>query len=142
MSKIDEYLANILDEMLSSASKITARSVSRRLSVAPSTLTRNNERMQLLQQYQQEQRRLQAIVARSDPLSKENLVKKIADRDRKISELNRLVQILTASHKAMLLAVGEIGGTAAWQRFFATYERIRVDLRKLDVVPDLTSDQS
>lgn len=128
----DERLSTVLDEMLASATKITARSVSRRLEVSASTITRSSVRRDLLNRYQLEQKRLNAIVAQTDPLSRERLIQQIAAKDAKIAELERLVQILTASHKAMLIAVGEQGGTAAWQRFFADYERIREDLANLD----------
>jgi hypothetical protein len=134
--EIDERLPRLLDEMLLSAAEITARSVGRRLGVAASTITRSVPRQELLLGYKQEQERLKAVAARTDPLSRERLVQQIADRDGKIAELNRLVQVLTASHKALLIAVGEMGGTAAWQRFFVRYERIRIDLRKLGIVDE------
>jgi hypothetical protein len=134
--ELDERLPKLLDEMLSSAAEITAGSVSRRLNVAASTITRNVQRREQVFRYQQEQNRIKAVSARTDAVSREKLVRQIAERDEQIAELNRSVQILTASHKALLIAVGEMGGTAAWQRFFANYERIRMDLRQLSAVDE------
>lgn len=128
---IDGRLTGLLDHMLSSAVRITARSVAKMLGVAPSTITRSAHRYEILLAYQEKQKYLDSVAAQADPLSKEKLVRQIADRNAKISELTRLVQLLTASHKALLVAVGELGGTAAWQRFFADYEQIRADLDRL-----------
>lgn len=53
-------------------------------------------------------------------------------KDERIADLERQVALLTASHKAIILAVGELGGLRAWQRFFPHY-----DEHTLMVLPDL-----
>lgn len=123
-SLLDQELSAHLDIMLAADAQITARSVARAMSVSASTITRVGPRRALLERYQVEQRRLRAIASRSSPASRERLIQQIAIRDAKITELERKVQFLTAAQKAVLIAIGEQGGTAAWQRFFQDYERI------------------
>jgi hypothetical protein len=131
---VDEHLTGVLEMMLSSNESITARAAARHLHVAASTITRNPERRALLAKYVSDQKRLRDIMISADKMSKEKLVQQVASRDRRISELERRLQILTASHKAMLLAIGEAGGMAAWQRFFASYESIRMELHGLQPI--------
>ena len=132
---IEDRLEPILQALLSTNEDITARCVSRKMSVAPTTITRVPARMALVERYREDQNRLRRIAASADKGSKENLIKKLAERDRQIEHLERKVQVLTASHRAMLLAIGEAGGLAAWHRFFEKYETIRSELQIMNAVP-------
>jgi hypothetical protein len=114
---------------------VTARAVARRVDVAPSTITRNETRRNAVEEAFKEQRRLRVIVA-SDKSSRETLLAKLERRNKTIAALERKVTILTASHRAMLMAVGEIGGISAWQKFFVKHEEIRQELLSLYAVPD------
>lgn len=44
--------------------------------------------------------------------------------------------LLVASHKAMLLAVGEMGGMTAWRKFFPAWEETREQLKQLQALPN------
>jgi len=62
----------------------------------------------------------------------------LADRDLKIAELEATVQLLTASHLAMLRAVGELGGFSKWAKFYEYHREVRDKLIELGVVPTAT----
>ncbi len=91
-------------------------------------------RAALVDQAQKEQLRLRELIGKADKSSKARLVSQIADRDREIEILRRRVEVLTASHKAMLIAVLEHGGMAGYRRFFEKYNGIRRELEALGAV--------
>lgn len=67
--------------------------------------------------------------------STDKLQQALAARDEQVAALTRKVQLLTASHKAILLAVDEVGGTNAWARFFASYKDSIGALREPEALP-------
>ena len=58
-----------------------------------------------------------------------------ADKDIRIAELEATVQLLTASHLAMLRAVGELGGFSKWAKFYEQYREARDKLAWLGAMP-------
>jgi hypothetical protein len=60
----------------------------------------------------------------------------LADKDLRIAELEATVQLLTASHVAMLRAVGELGGFSKWARFYEPYRDARDKLAELGAIPE------
>ncbi len=60
----------------------------------------------------------------------------LADKDLRIAELEATVQLLTASHLAMLRAVGELGGFSKWARFYEQYRDARDKLAELGALPE------
>lgn len=128
---IAQAIARLLDGDLD----ITARAVAKLLGVAPSTITRSPFRSKLVADAADQQRSIRAIAA-ANKSSTEALVARIAKRDEEIASLQRRINILVASHRAMLLAVGEMGGMDYWQKFFAKYDNIRQALRSLDAMPE------
>jgi len=62
----------------------------------------------------------------------------LADKDVRISILERQVEILIASHLALLRAVGEIGGFKAWSRFYEDFRKTRDELVTLGAIPSAT----
>ncbi|MCM2483274.1 helix-turn-helix domain-containing protein [Burkholderia glumae] len=52
-----------------------------------------------------------------------------------IAELEATVQLLTASHLAMLRAVGELGGFSKWAKFYEQYREARDKLAELGAMP-------
>lgn len=129
---LDEQLPGRLDQMLLSGEKITARTVASKLGIPASTITRDVNRTRLIDRYQIRQKQLVAIQQQTDPLSRTRLVQRLALRDAENALLKRYVQLLTAANKAMFIAVAEMGGTAALQRFFKDYASIRAELSRLD----------
>lgn len=51
----------------------------------------------------------------------------------RIAELEATVQLLTASHLAILRAVGELGGFSKWAKFYEQYRDARDKLSFLNV---------
>ncbi|MCB2256672.1 hypothetical protein KTQ74_32645 [Pseudomonas chlororaphis] len=110
--------------MLEQDTDITHRAVVRAIEglSAPSSITRDNYRRSLVEFYQATQAERRQWVKRVQKVSQTNVVAQLAAKDHRIEELERQIAILTASHKAMILAVGEMGGMTAWRRFFEGYE--------------------
>jgi hypothetical protein len=103
----DKRLREILDRMLSEGERISARGVLKHLPDvrALSSLTRDPVRRAMLEDYRQHQAERQAWTARARKQSGERLEALLADRDRQIVELQHQVQVLVASHRALVQAV-------------------------------------
>lgn len=136
-SALDEQIIVVLDKMLEGDEEITHRAVIRSVPgiSAVSSVTRDNFRRELVEYYQQRQKDLRSWVGRAKKTSHDDLSSQLAKKDVRIADLERQVATLTASHKALLLAVGETGGVAAWKRFFENYQDI---LDSLDRRPPLS----
>lgn len=132
--QLDDDLVRVLEAMLDSGEKITAHAIVRKIENlgAVSSLTRDTYRSGLIAQYQQLQVVRNQWVERAKKNSQQHLITTLAMKDERIADLERQVALLTASHKAIILAVGELGGLRAWQRFFPHY-----DEHTLVVLPDL-----
>lgn len=137
-SSIDDEIEIILKEMLDHDEEITARAVIRRHSrlKAASSITRSTERVALLANYRAKQAELRNWQKRVGKKSKDNVAKDLAERDARIAELERQVDILTASHVAMIRAVGELGGFSKWAKFFKDHEAVLDALGKLGAMPE------
>lgn len=138
---VDESLpeiARILDDMLENNIEISARELARRHPTirSASSFTRMPQRRLLLQSYKQNQKRIQKVAANSGKQSRQFLVQQIADKDVKIAALENQVTMLLASHVAMLRAVGELGGVAAWSKFFDRTQAVREKLRDMGALPN------
>lgn len=134
---IEDEIEIILKEMLDHDEAITARGVVRRHSrlKAASSITRSSERSALLASFQQKQVELRNWQKRVGKKSKESSAKALAERDNRIMELERQVEILTASHVAMIRAVGELGGFSKWAKFFEGYQAIQDGLPLVKAAP-------
>ncbi|WP_124299462.1 hypothetical protein [Pseudomonas chlororaphis] len=130
---IDERIAQALNSMLEQDTNITHRAVVRAVDGlrAPSSITRDSYRRSLVEYYQTAQAERRQWVTRTQKVSQANVVAQLAAKDMRIQELERQVTTLTASHKAMILAVGEMGGMKAWSRFFEKYEHVSKELKSL-----------
>lgn len=136
-SHVDTEMVSILEEMLAENRDITARAVIRQHATlkAASSITRSKERSELLAHYQQKQNELRAWQKRLGKTSKDNIARDLAEKDLRIAELEQQVEILTASHIAMIRAVGELGGFTQWAKFFEGYQEIRNQLNKMNAMP-------
>ncbi len=56
----------------------------------------------------------------------------------RIAELEAQVALLTASHLAMIRAVGELGGFSKWAQFYESYRGSRGLLVQLGALPEVT----
>lgn len=134
----DLELETLLQRMLNDNIAITARAVIREQGCPfnhASDITRQPERKALLKQYQARQSELRALVEKTDKQSRTNLQVRLARLTKDNETLKAERDLLIASHKAMLLAVGEMGGMAAWRKFFPAWEETRERLSQLQALP-------
>lgn len=136
-SPIDSEMVAILERMVEQNQDITARAVIREHSSlkAASSITRSKERSELILQYQNKQNEQRAWQKRLGKTSKENAAKELAEKDMRIAALTQQVEILTASHVAMIRAIGELGGFSKWAKFFQDYQPIRDRLNTIGAMP-------
>ena len=129
----DPEMTKVLDELLERDEDITARAVARLHPTinAASSITRSEIRSKLLEQYQARQKEFRHWQGRLSKASKGKAASALADKDIRIAELERQIALLTASHVAMIRAVGEMGGFAKWAQFFEKYATVREELTKL-----------
>ena len=104
--------------------KITLRAAAAELGVAHTTLSRDAaKRLQL-----EECQKLAETVLRIARNNRGRLgleeSEMLAEAKRKIAKLEEQNALLIASHQAMIMAVGELGGMRAWRRFFEDYQSI------------------
>ena len=131
-------LETILQRMLNDNVVITARSVIREIDSPfkhASDITRQPERKALLEKYRARQSELRALMEKTDKQSRTNLQARVARLIQENEALQADRDLLIASHKAMLLAVGEMGGMAAWRKFFPVWEETRQQLTALQALP-------
>lgn len=133
----DAEMKQILEDLLSKDEPITARAVARlhpKINAA-STITRHPERSKLLEHYQERQEQYRRWSGRVSKQSKAITSAALADKDLRIAELEKQVALLTASHVAMIRAVGELGGFGKWAQFFTNYRESRIELERLGALP-------
>ncbi|HVI60291.1 MAG TPA: hypothetical protein VM619_15655 [Luteimonas sp.] len=137
-SDSDPEMRRVLDDLLSRDEDITARAVARlhpRINAA-SSITRSAERSHMLAQYQERQAEFRRWRGRPGKLSGVAAANALAERDVRIAELESQVALLTASHVAMIRAVGELGGFSKWAQFYESYRSSRDQLAQLRALPE------
>ena len=88
--------------------------------------------------YQERQAEFRRWRGRPGKLSGDAAASALADRDVRIAELESQVALLTASHVAMIRAVGELGGFSKWAQFYESYSGSRDQLAQLGALPEAT----
>lgn len=132
-----------LEQMLSSNVTITARAVTRETDApfkSASDITRHAPRRALLEEFQKRQRAIRSLAEDVDKESITNLRLKIARLEESCAILRQSRDLLILSHKAMLLAVGEVGGMRAWIKFFPRWDDVRTAMIEMDALPDHSPD--
>lgn len=130
----EQEMLQVLERLLAEDIAITARAVARLHPTlkAASSITRSSTRSALLAKYQARQREFRRWRGRTSKQSASSSAAMLATKDSQISDLEASVQLLIASHVAMLRAVGEIGGFAKWANFYESYAAVRNKLETLD----------
>jgi hypothetical protein len=136
----DNEMRGILETLLANDEDITARAVARlHPSIkAASSITRSESRSRLLAEYQHRQTEYRRWRGRIAKRSGADTAASLADKDIRIAELEATVQLLTASHLAMLRAVGELGGFSKWAKFYEHHREARDKLIALGAIPTAT----
>jgi len=133
----DPEMVRILQEMLDSNERITARAVARKHPVLKhaSSITRSSERSNLLSRFQSQQDHYREWQERMPKRSREQLADQLAQKDSRIAELERQVEVLRVSHMAMIRTVGELGGMGKLLKLYEGYREVRSELDKMAVLP-------
>lgn len=136
----DDAMVKILEQLLAEDADITARAVARLHPslAAASSITRHPARMALLSKYREQQDMYRRWNGRVSRMSRTEQSVALAAKDARIAELEAAVQLLTASHVAMLRAVGELGGFSKWAKFYKDYSSVRDSLSALGALPNST----
>lgn len=134
LGETEQEMLRVLERLLAEDAPITARAVVRLHPTlkAASSITRNSARSALLAKFQARQAEFRRWRNRTAKLSASDSAATLAAKDSQVSDLEVTVQSLTASHVAMLRAVGELGGFAKWAQFYESYAAVRNKLETLD----------
>jgi len=131
--KQNAEMVQILEDLLAKDENITARAVARfhpQLKAA-SSITRSAARSELLACYQHKQAEFRQWRGRVSKRSNSTMATALMEKDMRIAELERQIELLTASHVAMIRAVGELGGFSKWSKFYESYSEARAALSNM-----------
>jgi hypothetical protein len=130
-------MERILAEMLEADEAITARAVARRHPAIghASSITRIPARAELLARAQEQQKQFREWQGRLPKRSRDQLAAQLAQKDVRIGELEREVEILRVSHLAMIRTVGELGGISKLLKLYEGWREGRAELDRLGVLP-------
>jgi hypothetical protein len=113
-------------EMLELDETISTRNIMKRMPddfTYPAAVSRPKKLRKIYEAARDKQKSIRLAAQKLGHSSRSDLEVRIARRDSRIEELEKQVQILIASHRALYAAVGEMGGAAAWLRFFEKHHR-------------------
>ena len=133
----EEQMRDVLEVLLASDDDITARAVARLHPAisAASSITRSPARSRLLAEYQERQAQYRRWRGRASHNSAANAASSLADKDIRIAELEATVQLLKASHLALLRTVNEMDGFAKWTKFYEHHQATRDRLVEIGAIP-------
>jgi hypothetical protein len=123
-------------ELIAQNKKITLRAVAARMGVAHSTYSRDPARKAQIAHAQALQQLAWTIKTthRGKVATHESVA--LARLRQRLQEVEARNQLLIASHRAMLSAVGELGGTRAWLRFFTNHPQALEGLEQMVALPE------
>ncbi len=87
-------------------------------------------------EYQERQQKYRHWRRRAGKQSIESTSNLLAQKELRIAELEANVRLLTASHVAMLRAVGAMGGFRKWAQFFEKHQEVLTELKSFGAMPD------
>ena len=130
---LQAQLEVVLQDLLERDERISARAVLKALPElkAASSITRVPSRNELLLKYKASQEQRRSWVSRAKHKSTASLVRDLAARDAQVAEKDHQIQLLVASHRALIHAAGEVGAMAAYRKLFKGYEACLEELRRL-----------
>ena len=132
----DPKIGQVCRNMIAARKKITFRSVAAELGIAHTTLSRNDDCKRQVEKARSLQLLAATIRATERGHINEDESLPLARARLKIQELEAENALLIASHRAMVMAVGELGGMRAWRRFFEAHQASLQKLDELGAIPD------
>ncbi|PIO96161.1 hypothetical protein [Pleomorphomonas carboxyditropha] len=134
-----QILEELLEAMIAEDEDITVRAVCRRSGGVfkhATDITRNETRHGMVKAAITKQEAIRTAINRSSKKSRTELEKLVASKNAEIGQLQADKELLIASHRAMILAVAEMGGFATWKRFFEQYQSTIDRLEKMSSLPE------
>jgi len=135
--KPDARIGNACSVLREKNKDITIRAIATILGIAHTTVSRNKARRLQVERCADLQESARSISKQTAKISKHKSGLEAARLKERIKELESQVGLLTASHKAMIFAVGELGGLEGWMRFFERYQSVLDDLPKAKNVENI-----
>ena len=132
----DAKLLDVLKSFIDEDRTISLRGVCQHVGIDPGNTKRDRWRDAVIQACKTHQGELRQWRKRQAKRSRTEDAKALVARDERVADLERQNALLRASHKAMILAVGELGGMAAYMRFFDDWRSVEVELASIGAMPD------
>lgn len=136
----DEAIAQACIHLQEQDMDISIRAVAARLGISHTTISRNAMRCNQVERCAALQQHARQIAVGNSKKRRNAADLENAKLKMQIAELEAQVQILTASHKAMIFAVGESGGMEAWKKFYDSYQGSMDRLPVPDNVTEIIND--
>lgn len=133
-----QILEELLEAMIAEDEDITVRAVCRRSDGVfkhATDITRNEARHAVVKAAITKQETIRTAVNRSSKKSRAELEKLVATKNTEIAQLQADKELLIASHRAMILAVAEMGGFPTWKRFYERYQEVIDKLDSMGGIP-------
>lgn len=118
----DRIIEIACHQLLDDNSNITARAVATKVGIATSSITRDKVRLTIIKEVKIKQDKLHQWKKRQDKISRNKDAEILAQKDKRIYELEQQVKYLQASHKAMILSIGELGGASMYNNLFKKWK--------------------
>jgi len=132
----DPKIGKVCRELIAQNKKITIRAVAEVSGVAHTTYSRDPKRKAQITRAQEIQRLAWTIKRTHRGHVEPHESVAMARLRKRLEETEAHKQLLIASHRAMLSAVGEMGGTRAWLRFFAKDANALASLDEIGALPE------
>lgn len=132
-------LEETLEAMILENITITSRSVISRLGGVlrnPSDITRNEKRNKLFVKFKDKQRAIRARLREKVDASPAQLAAQNAKLLTEVDKINSEKELLIASHRAAIIAIGEMGGAPLWLKFYKNYTGALNSLHTMGAVPE------
>lgn len=126
--QMDIKISEVCRKMLADNTPVSARSVAKKLNIAPSSITRIDVRAKYIADAKRQQQLIRQTTTRQVKSSRAQDAEKIAKQAMEIERLKIKNDNLLASHKALYNVIREIGGAEHWDRFFNTALKVKQDI--------------
>ncbi|MBY5869459.1 hypothetical protein [Rhizobium leguminosarum] len=133
-----QILEELLEAMIAENETITVRAVCRRSDGVfkhATDITRNIKRQAAVDAAFKRQETIRRAVDRSSKKSRSELERLVATKNDEIGQLLADKELLIASHRAMILAVAEMGGFSTWRKFYEGYQATVDRLEAMNAIP-------
>jgi len=132
----DPKIGELCRDLIAQNKKITIRAVAERAGVAHTTYSRDPKRKAQITRAREIQRLAWTIERSHRGQVEKHESVAMARLHKRLEQAEAHNQLLIASHRAMLSAIGELGGTRAWLRFFANHPNALASLDEIGALPE------